>query len=191
MAKVDSALKEQEAGMNFIRDKVATLQNGERGEDGEDGEDGKTPTKDELLALIKPLIPEPIKGEKGDSGTAGINGRSVVGWGAHPLNVYDSNGTAIDNVTRHIKFTGATVSRSPDGVVTVAVSGSAGTAVYGEVVAGSANTFTLAHTPTVGTVRIYANGQRILPTTDWTIVGAVISTVSSWSTGSISADYSY
>lgn len=31
------------------------------------GEKGETPTKEELLALIKPLIPAPIKGDKGES----------------------------------------------------------------------------------------------------------------------------
>jgi hypothetical protein len=29
-------------------------------------EDGKTPTEEELISLIKPLIPKPIKGDKGD-----------------------------------------------------------------------------------------------------------------------------
>lgn len=36
-----------------------------------DGEDGKTPTKEDILSLIKPLIPEAIPGEKGESGEPG------------------------------------------------------------------------------------------------------------------------
>lgn len=35
------------------------------------GINGKTPTKDELLELITPLIPEPVPGEKGEKGDKG------------------------------------------------------------------------------------------------------------------------
>lgn len=41
---------------------------GEDGKDGVDGKDGHTPTDEELIALILPLIPEPLKGEKGEDG---------------------------------------------------------------------------------------------------------------------------
>ncbi len=54
-----------------------------------------------------------------------------VGWGAHPLTVQGS-GITVDKNTRFINFTGATVTRSPSGVVTVAVVGgssSSGTSV--------------------------------------------------------------
>lgn len=78
-----------------------------------------------------------------------------------------------------------------NGTKVISASGSSGTAVYNEVVAGSANTFTLAFTPTVGTVRVYGIGQRLLPTTDYTISGAVITTISSWSASQITADYSH
>ena len=37
------------------------------------GEKGDSPTDDELIALIEPLIPEPIKGEKGDTGERGAD----------------------------------------------------------------------------------------------------------------------
>jgi hypothetical protein len=36
------------------------------------GEDGKTPTTDELLSIIEPLIPDPIPGEKGQDGRDAI-----------------------------------------------------------------------------------------------------------------------
>lgn len=65
------------------------------------------------------------------------------------------------------------------------------TPVYNEVVAGATNTFTLAHTPAAGTVRVYANGQRINVTTDYTLSGAVITTVGPWTAGMITADYEY
>lgn len=63
--------------------------------------------------------------------------------------------------------------------------------VFNEVVAGGTNTFTLDNTPVVGTVRVYGNGQRLTPTVDYTITGAVITTISSWSAGQILADYNY
>lgn len=67
--------------------------------------------------------------------------------------------------------------------------GSSATSTYGEVVSGSGTTFTLAATPTAGTVRVFANGQRLTITTDYSISGAIITTVSSWSAGAITADY--
>jgi len=40
MTKIASALKDQESGMNFIYDKIASLRHGKDGEDGKDGKDG-------------------------------------------------------------------------------------------------------------------------------------------------------
>ena len=68
---------------------------------------------------------------------------------------------------------------------------SSGTAVYNEVVSGSGTSFTLANTPTAGTVRVYGMGQRLVLTTDYTISGAGITPVLSWSAGQIIADYTY
>ncbi len=73
----------------------------------------------------------------------------------------------------------------------VDASGAAGTAVYGEVVAGNNTAWTLANTPLAGTVRLYANGQRLAVTTDYTIAGAAITTILSWASGTILADYAY
>lgn len=219
----------------------------------EDPEDGHTPTKEELLALIRPLIPVVKDGEtptdsrlisliepllpkkeaiveevltkippppfltsieirdrleilKGDerldvSAIKGIseiqesikelsaNGVGRVGWGAHPLNIQES-GTVKAKGARHLNFTGAAVTHSANGVTTIAVS-STGNSIHNEQVSGNTNTFTLAHTPTLGTEHIFARGQRIFPTTGYTIVGAIITTVDTFSTGDIYADYSY
>lgn len=38
-----------------------------KGDKGEPGKDGNTPTKEELIKIVKPLIPEPKKGDKGDN----------------------------------------------------------------------------------------------------------------------------
>jgi hypothetical protein len=70
-------------------------------------------------------------------------------------------------------------------------SSSGTTSVYNEPVSGSATTWTLAHTPTTGSERIYANGQRLTPTTDYSISGATVTTVLSWSAGTLLADYTY
>lgn len=67
-----------------------------------------------------------------------------------------------------------------------------GTAVYNEVAGGSGTTFTLAHTPTSdAVVRVYARGQRILSPGGYSISGATITTVDSWSATDITVDYEY
>ncbi len=63
--------------------------------------------------------------------------------------------------------------------------------VDSEIVAGDTNTFTLAHVPITGRLHLYGLGPRLYPTTDYTIAGAVITTVSSWPAGSLLADYYY
>ena len=65
-----------------------------------------------------------------------------------------------------------------------------------EVVSGSGTTFTLAHIPIVGSVQVYGNGQLLTPTdginpNDYSISGAIITTVGTWNTGNILASYRY
>ncbi len=74
-------------------------------------------------------------------------------------------------------------------VLTSVGGGSSNNFTYNEVVAGNTNTFTLAAAPLANTQCVYANGQRLTPTVDYTIAGAIITTVLSWSAGSILADY--
>lgn len=69
-------------------------------------------------------------------------------------------------------------------------SGSSINVAFGEVVAGSATTFTLAHTP-IGTISIAANGQVLTLATDYTISGAVVTMLTSWSAGAVVASYQY
>lgn len=56
---------------------------------GEDGEDGKTPTDDELLNLIESVMPDPIPGPPGKQGKPGKRG--PVG----PMPDHEWNGTLI------------------------------------------------------------------------------------------------
>jgi hypothetical protein len=51
--------------------RVAQIKDGEPGPKGEPGTNAEPPTADELLALIRPLIPQPIKGDDGKPGTDG------------------------------------------------------------------------------------------------------------------------
>ncbi len=130
-AKINKALTEQANGMKFIYDKVAAI---EDGIDGDDGTDGLTPTKDELLALIKPLIPAATEAPDIDSIVAQVlekipkQGASRVGWGAHPL-VIAQTGTIKEKVARHINFKGTAVTsvvRNANGVVDVTLTGGGG-----------------------------------------------------------------
>lgn len=43
---------------------------------GKDGKDAVPPSKDELVSLMKPLIPAPVKGDRGNDGTDGAPGRA-------------------------------------------------------------------------------------------------------------------
>lgn len=63
---------------------------------------------------------------------------------------------------------------------------------YNEVVSGSGTSWTLAHTPVTG-IALYANGQRLTPgaVNDYTISGTAITTILSWASGSLLADYQY
>lgn len=69
--------------------------------------------------------------------------------------------------------------------------GSSTNFVDNEVVAGGGTAWTLAQTPVTGSQHIYANGQRLTPTVDYTITGAAITTVSSWTAGTLLADYRF
>lgn len=149
--------------------------------DGEDGADALPPTKQELIALIKPLIPEPKEGPPGPPGDAGTTVR--VGWGAHPLQI-QGLGVVIDKNTRVINFKGtglSSVTRLPNGVVEVTLqAGGAGSTFYTETPSGlinSSNTsYTVLHSITT-VFNICVNGQFLHPTVDYTFSGTTITLV--------------
>jgi hypothetical protein len=67
-----------------------------------------------------------------------------------------------------------------------------GTPVIDEQVSGSGTSWTLAHTPVAGTLRVYGSGQRLVGGgVDYTLSGAAITTINSYSAGQIRADYNY
>lgn len=113
------------------------------------------------------------------------------------VDIYDE-GVLLGNASS-IDFAGAGISGSYNpttGRATETVTGGgggSGTPVVGEIVPGSGTTYTLAHTPLAGTLAVYINELRkpSTPGVDYTLSGAVITTVQSWGTGDVIADYSY
>ncbi len=71
-----------------------------------------------------------------------------------------------------------------------AASSSGTSSTYNEIVAGSGTAWTLSATPTVGTVTLFGNGQFLTPGgVDYTISGANITTINSFSAGQLVANY--
>lgn len=96
-------------------------------------------------------------------------------------------------LTDDYSISGATIttvnSFSAGDLIADYVTTSVSTNVDSEVVSGSATTFTLANTPLSSSVQVYARGQRLTPTVDYSISGSTITTINSWSAGDIVADY--
>lgn len=230
-----------------------------KGEEGKQGVKGDKPSKEEIISLMKPLIPKPIPGRDGRDGKAGesiigpmgpegpqgesiegspgadgkngspdtapeirdklstllgnerlsinaikgleqllnsvLQGQSMqksrVGGYSGSANPFDVRaGSVVAKNVRSITFIGATmVDRNGDVTVSISGGGSANV-IFGEVVSGNTNTFTLAHTP-VGTIALAANGQVLTLNTDYTISGAIITTLAPWAAGAVIADYQY
>ena len=63
--------------------------------------------------------------------------------------------------------------------------------VYNEILSGSGTAFTFATAPIAGLYTIYARGQKLIPTTDYTVSGANVTTVGTFVAGDLMADYQY
>lgn len=91
--------------------------------------------------------------------------------------------------------TGIILTRNNNGTVTISSASAPGTPVYDENVAleGSGTTYTLAHTPIAGTLRLYRGGSRqSIAEGDFTLVGKVVTLNTSLSTNeTLVADYEY
>ncbi len=212
-AKIEMKVLEMDAKMDAVQD-------------GEPGEPGKDARPEDVAPFVVPLVlaalPPDVE-ETGDEIIAKINAASDLiepgsvrglaelertvgensvksggrsGWGAHPLTI-QGLGTLVDKNTRVINFTGeVSVTRSPSGVVTVAIGSGAGTDVSGEDVSSQApgTTFTLAHTPVTGSVKVFRGGNRQNPgaLNDYTISGKIITFNTTVSLGEIILiDYVY
>lgn len=202
---LEGMMKDHEKAWSTLFGKLTTIQDGEKGEDGKDGADGKdaeletaeqivTKINDSDVLISKSAVEglAELEEKLNELGTPATTG-TRAGWGAHPLTIQSSS-TVVGKTVRNIKFTGATVTTSPDGVVTVAIPGAGGTAVYSEDLTSQApgTAFTLANTPIAGTVRLYRGGtrQRVGAGNDYTISGKNITFLTTVSQGEIiEADY--
>lgn len=156
---------------------------GKKGEDGIDGAPGKDGSPDTAEEIAEKL-----------------NGlKEVLNWDViknkpeFNQTIVHEGGHAGGMETPLVDFTtGLPLPKSALGAWRVNQNGGGGSTtnfVDNEVVAGVATSWTLANTPIVGSVHLYANGQRLIPTTDYSISGATITTVLSWDAGTVLADY--
>lgn len=197
LSQIQKALKEQEQGMSFIYDKVRKLKNGKKGDKGDRGRPGKG-----------------IKGDKGDDGSPDTAEQvrekleTLTGEERLDASAIKNLPEATEKITKHVIGTshalwnhmdvdvsGITTGQSIkwDGLRWIPFTpvGGGSTSVYNEAPSGSGTSWTLAHTPDANTLRLYANGQRLIPTTDYSLSGATITTVLSWNSGTLTADYNY
>lgn len=167
--------------------------------DGEDGDDGDMPSDEKLLELIQSIMPKPTPGPKGDQGNDGrkITGKEIVAKIKGLLSYDDLKDLPnLDTFRRPSGVASKTYSTSElddvsmQGILAGQVlqwdghkfipytptSGGGVTQVFGEVLTISGgNTFTLAHTPVAGTVRLYRNGtyqQNLAVSGDYTMSAA-------------------
>lgn len=102
-------------------------------------------------------------------------GGGRIGWGAHPLTIQQS-GTTKAKVARVINFTGATVTLSATGVITVAITGGSGGGLTIETPTGTVNgtnaTFTVSATPQY----IVVDGITYFENNGYTLSGLTITT---------------
>lgn len=197
---VEKALKDQSTSLNVLRDSVTRMIQGKQGDKGEPGQDAdEQAVITAVLAQIPPDVEETaeetrdklesLKGDARLDASAIKNLPELIQQQPHVIGGHGPLWQLQD-----VDVSGITIGQSIkwDGIRWIPYTPVGGnTAVYNEVVSGSANTFTLAHTPVTGTLRVYANGQRLLPTTDYTLSGAIITTISAWDAGTVSSDYEY
>jgi len=178
----DKTFKEQQDGLNFIKDKVGSLK------DGKDADD-KVIVKNVLSQMPKielkaETLRDKLENLRGDERIdisairgleeklkkrdTGASGLTIFG-GSRPLQIQES-GTVKEKTARFINFTGASVSRSADGVVTVAVASNVETPTG--AVDGANTTYTVLHTPKYITL----DGQMLYEGYGYSLSGLTVTT---------------
>lgn len=160
---------------------------GVQGERGEQGREGRTPQRgvdyftmddvNEIVGKVLKLVPKPKDPEKVD-----VEAAMTPHLEAFKKNLPSNDSVLVsilkDPKLRMLLHGGGSTSSS-----------SSTTFTDGEVVSGSGTAWTLAASPTAGSVQLFANGQRLKLTDDYTIAGAAITTINSFSAGALLADY--
>lgn len=163
---------------------------GEPGRDGKDGKDGRDAT---VQATAKAAI-EMIKDGKMLNISHLKDGVTVMGAVAK-FSSKDQrwHGGGISQITAG---TGISITQTSAGIFQIstnpAVPSFSDNEVPSGTVDGANQTFTLAHTPTSGSVKLYWNGVRQAPTGDFTVTGATITTIFTAQSGDVLlTDYRY
>lgn len=168
---------------------------------------GYTPKPQPVKPRLKPFhlnyeamkVKDGAPGKAGDPGTPGTPGKDAI---------VDMEAITKEVIDRIRKEKSLLVSDLKDGQSFIfnktkyathemmhggSSSNTGATTVIGEVVSGSGTAWTLAHSPTSGTLAIYGIGQRLTSGAgnDFTQTGTSVTTVNSFSAGQILADYSY
>lgn len=156
---------------------------GRDGRDGKDGEQGSPDTGEDIRKKLESLKP-------GDQ----LDAKYIKNIDQYSRIIIQERGPGGKGFVETPLKAGANISITRDATGALVITGTSGggsaNVIFGEVVAGSSTTFTLSQTPS-GTISVSANGQVLKLTQDYTIVGAVITTLSSWSAGAVIADYKY
>ena len=169
---------------------------GPQGEQGIPGKNGSPDTGDEIVAKInssKVLIEaKKVKGLLSLINDYVQREQNIGGAGGRAPAKIQSSGTTIQRQPTALNFIGATVADAGNGITNITLS-AGGTVVSGEEVSGSGTSWTLAQTPTSGTLRVFLNGMRAKEGAgnDYTVSGTTITTSLSWDAGQVMADYSY
>jgi hypothetical protein len=184
-ARVEKSMKEEEGLMNAIRDKLRTLRNGKDADEIKiiDAVLARIPKPKEIVLDDAGQIRDKLEQLKGDErlDKSAINGLEellkkiqvgpgmTIFGGNRPLTVQGA-GVTKDKVTRVINFTGATVTRSADGVVTVAVSAAGGVETPTGAMNSANKDFTVLNTPKFVTWQ----GQTLYEGAGYSLAGLTI-----------------
>lgn len=159
--------------------------NGTDGREGKAGKNGTAPTLEEVAAAV---LKEITSGKK--LTVDHIDGLAV---GLAQLKDFLARGGYRGGGDTVAAGTNVTITTDVNGHKTINASGGgSGNAVYGENLTpqGPGTVYTLAHTPLVGTVRLYRGGAYQQAGTDYTIVGGIITLAVATQSGEVLlADY--
>lgn len=160
--------------------------------DGRDGKDGQSPSQSQLEAIIKPLIPPPVKGKDGKPGKDGKDGRDGLD-GQDGLPGQNGKDAIINLESLAQELIPLILPQLPQKSESKGMMGARSRNPLSVTVSGTKNgtnkVFTLAKQPfsTAG-LFLYVNGKKQLLGTDFTLAGATITfTLAPQSTDDIEA----